>query len=168
MKRTALERTRFYPKRKTPFATRNTPMVRGKRSKARMSQVYLGRTGYTPTKSRQNDWRKWQTRTWAHWLLRNTSSKNIVCMCGCGRVKFHIDHIMPRSNFRGDNWDPCNGQLLHAELNMEKGSQHGPQWDFRPWKYKVYQRYRRRLDWTYNTVTRHWEMNEIKKEPKPL
>lgn len=76
----------------------------------------------------------------------------VSCMFpGCGKVSnLNVDHVIPRSNFRGDNWDPCNHQILCQYHNFEKGSQHGKKWDFRTWEFKVFQRWLRRVDWVHH------------------
>lgn len=89
-----------------------------------------------------------------------------MCMCGCGKwIGLDIDHVIPRSNFRIDPWDPCNGQLIHHALNMEKGSSHGKKWDFRPKKFKAFQRLMRAKEWRKDHMGRWEYIHPEKKNP---
>lgn len=161
MKRTALKRKRFYPKRKTPFATRNTP------TKVSAGIKTFNNTTGSNSRRKSNkkyDWSYWAMKSWGRFTTAYNFDSYITCMKpGCNRIKGLVaDHVYPRSGFRHDPWNPCNSQILCWEHNGEKGSSHGPQWDYRSWKYKVFQRCLRRRDWTYNTVTRKWEMNSTR------
>jgi len=129
----------------------------------------LGVNPYTK-RSRDYDWKFWAIKTWGRYLNpKNTNDVWITCMYpGCSQVRGLVaDHVIPRSNFRVDPWNPCNSQILCWIHNSEKGSEHGPQWDFRPWKYKVFQRYMRRRDWTRDPFE-GWKPNHPKKGSKPL
>lgn len=122
-------------------------------------------------KNRKADWKFWQLRCWSLFLLKKHGKYvTIRCMCGCGAWRdLNEDHVIPLSNFKiKDPWDPCNGQILDWKLNvLDKGSSHGPKWDFRSEEYKEFQIWLRDKDWTWNQFDK-WVMNKSLKKATEL
>lgn len=143
--------------KRTPFKRKMPLRARGGLHNTGMRRAHKGFYG-KDSKFKNNpqyDWRFWQLRCWGLFLTKKLGHEevNLPCMCGCGRRSNLVaDHVMPRSNFRGDNWDPCNGQIIHWALNSEKGSQHGPKWDFRSKEYKEFQERLRDKDWIHDPL----------------
>ena len=110
---------------------------------------------------RDHEWRVWQFRCLSAWLDSNGTQNSITCL-RCGALSYlQADHVMPRSNrLHGDPWHPCNGQILCLPHNMEKGSRHGPQWDFRSKGFKEFQQKKAEAEWEYNVVTRAWSLKK--------
>jgi len=77
---------------------------------------------------------------------------------GCKEFKFLVaDHVIPRSNFRIDPWIPTNSQIICWGHNSEKGSSHGPQWDFRTEEYKKFQVELAEKEWEKDHMGR-WQL----------
>ena len=153
MKRTGLKRTG--PIERRIFVGRNKLDKSSKPS----VRKFLFRSGKEKFK---REWRMWNIKTWLNYrydekakelgisagIMADEGKEPTVGCMKCGRrTSLEADHIVPRSNFRGDNWDPTNGQMLCHDCNSEKGSQHGPEWDYRPEKYKAFQKEKASKEW---------------------
>lgn len=113
-------------------------------------------------------WRRWQFECYAEFLwgdaglaiLKDEGKDTLPCE-RCGKIwqPIEADHAaIPRSNrLRGDPWDPANGQILDHDCNSEKGSSHGPKWDFRTTERKIHQMQKASVDWNWNGISRDWE-----------
>lgn len=124
--------------------------------KRRSIPTLTSRSRHTNKKeSFKRSWRFWQLRTWHRYLSANntTVETSIDCM-NCGKKTYlEADHVVPRSNFRGDNWSPDNGQILCSVCTAAKGSDHGPWWDYRPKGYKVFQKALAAKEWEHDPIT---------------
>lgn len=150
---------------KRSYIKRKTPMKKYKRVRMSRANVFSNKSsGNGRAKdSRDYIWSEWNMRCWNLYLEKvfGPGKHRIVCMCGCNEtIRLVVDHRYPRSNFRRDAWDPCNGQVITWGLNSEKGSSHGKKWEFRSWEYRVFQRWLRAKEWRHD-IFEGW----IKKDP---
>lgn len=68
-------------------------------------------------------WRKLRYRT-----LQEQGRRCSACRVEGPEVRFHVDHIKPRSQFPHLQYEPTNMQVLCAQCNMGKGDQDQTNW----------------------------------------